>query len=196
MVLFISYNIKTNILTSTDWRGSTKHAVSFGRQRLLTTTSDLWTLSWVGMLSMLISLHCWHWVVFPPEKPISRHVLWFLKGFSHGNTKGKAIYVESGWNTAAGECEGVLRGHASIHLYLIIISYLQQQDHQTTPRNGDSVTTSTDSVFTDVISNSCWTNFKFVHYSDYKNALVKPKYCFKSSQCSRVSRMSLYSNKD
>ena len=32
--------------------------------------------------------HCWHWVVFPPEKPISRHVLWFLKGFSHGNTKG------------------------------------------------------------------------------------------------------------
>jgi len=19
--------------------------------------------------------HCWHWVVFPPEKPISRHVL-------------------------------------------------------------------------------------------------------------------------
>jgi len=21
------------------------------------------------------SLHCWHWVVFPPEKPISRHVL-------------------------------------------------------------------------------------------------------------------------
>jgi len=32
--------------------------------------------------------HCWHWVVFPPEKPIYRHVLWFLKGFSHGNTKG------------------------------------------------------------------------------------------------------------
>jgi len=31
--------------------------------------------------------HCWHWVVFPPEKPISRHVLWFLKGFSHVNTK-------------------------------------------------------------------------------------------------------------
>jgi len=27
-------------------------------------------------------------MVFSPEKPISRHVLWFLKGFSHGNTKG------------------------------------------------------------------------------------------------------------
>ena len=36
----------------------------------------------------LTHYHCWHWVVFPPEKPISRHVLWFLKGFSHGNTKG------------------------------------------------------------------------------------------------------------
>jgi len=24
---------------------------------------------------------------FPPEKPIKRHVLWFLKGFSHRNTK-------------------------------------------------------------------------------------------------------------
>ena len=33
------------------------------------------------------SMHCWRWVVFPPEKPIKRHVLWFPKGFSHGNTK-------------------------------------------------------------------------------------------------------------
>jgi len=33
------------------------------------------------------SIHCWHWVVFPPEKPIKRHILWFPKGFPHGNTK-------------------------------------------------------------------------------------------------------------
>ena len=31
--------------------------------------------------------HCRHWVVFPPEKPISRHVLWFLKGFFHGTQR-------------------------------------------------------------------------------------------------------------
>jgi len=37
---------------------------------------------------LYIWYHCWHWVVFPPEKPIYRNVLWFLKGFSHGNTKG------------------------------------------------------------------------------------------------------------
>ena len=26
-------------------------------------------------LRVLMGVHCWHWVVFPPEKPISRHVL-------------------------------------------------------------------------------------------------------------------------
>jgi len=33
------------------------------------------------------ALHCWHWMVFPWEKPISRQVLCFPKGFSHENTK-------------------------------------------------------------------------------------------------------------
>jgi hypothetical protein len=31
--------------------------------------------------------HCWRQVLFPSEKPICKHVLWFPKGFSHGNTK-------------------------------------------------------------------------------------------------------------
>jgi len=35
----------------------------------------------VQLLSRWCSNHCWHRVVFPLEKPISRHVLWFPKGF-------------------------------------------------------------------------------------------------------------------
>jgi len=31
-----------------------------------------------------IHKHGWRRVVFPLEKPIKRHILWFPKGFSHG----------------------------------------------------------------------------------------------------------------
>jgi len=44
-----------------------------------------WTL--ILILFTVTGLHCWRRVVFPLEKPIKRHILWFPKGLSHGNTK-------------------------------------------------------------------------------------------------------------
>jgi len=42
---------------------------------------------WLTSRGARRTVHCWHWVLFLWEKPISRHVLWFSKGFFHGNTK-------------------------------------------------------------------------------------------------------------
>ena len=49
-------------------------------------------ISWDGVIwwesiPKAITKHCWHQVVFPSEKPIGKHIMWFPKDFSGENTK-------------------------------------------------------------------------------------------------------------
>jgi len=60
----------------------------------------------------------------------------------------------------------------------------------------NSVTTSTNSVFTDLISNSRWTSFKFVRYQTIRMLWYNQSIVLSQANVLRVSRMSSCSNKD